>query len=167
MSPEQARGMRDIDLRSDVWALGVLAFRALVGQHPFPGEQTGDVIVKVCSEPIPKPSDLAPDLGPEIDAFFVRALARNPADRFPSARGFANELASLAGPAPIMATGIWPIAPAARQPPPLPPAPPPPRPRAAVILEDDAIVSPIPAPSAPHRTDDASPQRISDSEIPT
>ncbi len=183
MSPEQARGSRDLDIRSDVWSLGVLAFRAIVGQHPFPGEQVGDVIVKVCSDPIPKPSDLAPDLGAEVDAFFARALARNPLDRFQSARDFANELALLAGTAPMMATGIWPLAPAARAAPPAAPPPPPQRSRASVIREDEALTPPIlplrsappPAlPSAPRQLlgsnasiEDAQPKRISDSDIPT
>jgi eukaryotic-like serine/threonine-protein kinase len=114
MSPEQARGLKELDHRSDLWSLGVLAFRALVGEHPFPGEQVGDVIVKICSEPIPKPSDLAPDLGPEVDHFFRRALARDLAERFQSAREFANDLCMLARIAPLGSTGAWPIAFAAR-----------------------------------------------------
>src|SRR5262249_39356798 len=145
--------------RSDVWSLGVLAFRLLVGQHPFPGEQVGDVIVKICSDPIPKPSDVAPDLGPEVDAFFGRALARNPAERFPSARDFANELALLAGTSPVLTTGTWPIAPAALV---LPPEPPPPRARASVIREDEAVAVPIlppPPPSAPRRMLDSLPTK--------
>ncbi len=46
MSPEQARGARDIDHRSDLWAIGVIAYRAVTGRLPFPGAQIGDVIVK-------------------------------------------------------------------------------------------------------------------------
>ena len=96
MSPEQARGVREIDHRSDLWSLGVIAFRAIVGRLPFPGAQMGDVIIKICSEPIPRPSDLAPDLGPEVDAFFARALARDPAERWQTARELADALAQLA-----------------------------------------------------------------------
>jgi eukaryotic-like serine/threonine-protein kinase len=99
MSPEQARGVREIDHRSDLWSLAVIAYRAVVGRLPFPGAQMGDVIVKICSEPIPRPSSIAPDLGPDVDHFFARALARDPDDRWQSARDFAAALAQLAGPA--------------------------------------------------------------------
>jgi serine/threonine protein kinase len=116
MSPEQARGLKDLDHRSDLWSLGVLAFRAIVGQHPFPGDQVGDVIVRICSEPIPVPSELAPDLGPEIDAFFRRALARDITERFQSARDFATSLSMLAGVTSLAGTGAWPLAFAARLP---------------------------------------------------
>ena len=98
MSPEQARGARDIDHRSDLWAIGVIAYRCLVGRLPFPGAQLGDVIVKICSEPLPLPSTVVPGLGPEVDAFFTRALARAPEDRFPTARDLAAALSALVDP---------------------------------------------------------------------
>ncbi|MEJ7728146.1 MAG: hypothetical protein WKG00_02930 [Polyangiaceae bacterium] len=85
MSPEQARGLRDIDARSDLWSLSVIAYRALTGRQPFVGQGVGDVIYRICSEPIVAPSALAPELPPAIDAFFERALAREPAQRFQSA----------------------------------------------------------------------------------
>ncbi len=97
MSPEQARGARDVDHRSDLWAIGVIAYRCLTGRLPFPGAQVGDVIVKICSEPLPLPSSLAPGFGPEVDAFFLRALARSPEDRYPTARDSAAGLSALAG----------------------------------------------------------------------
>jgi serine/threonine-protein kinase len=96
MSPEQARGVRELDHRSDLWSLAVIAFRAIVGRLPFPGAQMGDVIVKICSEPVPRPSELAPDLGPEVDHFFARALARDPSARWQTARDLAAALAHLA-----------------------------------------------------------------------
>jgi serine/threonine-protein kinase len=90
MSPEQARGMKTIDHRADLWSLGVIAFRALTGQLPFPGDQMGDVIVKICTDPLPLVSKLRPELGPGADAFFQRAFARNPDERFPNARELAR-----------------------------------------------------------------------------
>jgi serine/threonine protein kinase len=123
MSPEQARGVRELDHRSDLWSLGVLAFRALTGNHPFPGEQVGDVIVKICSEPIPKPSKLVPALGPEVDQFFERALARDLSDRFQSAREFAEALSLVAGIAPTSSTAKGPPSIAMRAPPSPPVAP--------------------------------------------
>jgi serine/threonine-protein kinase len=89
MSPEQTRG-GDVDARSDLWSLGVVAFRALTGTRPFMGKSLADVIAKICFDPIPAPSEVAPELGTTFDAFFVRAFARDPAGRFQSAEELAQ-----------------------------------------------------------------------------
>lgn len=99
MSPEQARG-GDIDRRSDLWSLGVVLFRALTGERPFSGTNVGDVIAKICADPIPRPSRFAPSLGPDVDAFFERALARNPSLRFSSAIAMADGFDEAVGIAP-------------------------------------------------------------------
>jgi eukaryotic-like serine/threonine-protein kinase len=96
MSPEQVRA-KHVDHRSDLWSMGVVLFEAVTGQLPFPGDDVGDVLVEVCTAPIPVPSHIAPDLGPVVDRFFERALAREPAARFQSARELAEAFASLAG----------------------------------------------------------------------
>ncbi len=83
-SPEQLRSSRGADTRSDVWSVGVILFRMLVGELPFRGTEIADIIVKVCAEPIPKPSSMALDLPASLDAFFDRALARDPKERFQS-----------------------------------------------------------------------------------
>jgi eukaryotic-like serine/threonine-protein kinase len=98
MSPEQARGRRGLDHRSDLWSLGVIAFRAITGELPFGGTQIGDVLVKVCADPIPRASSIFPGLSPEIDAFLLRALDRDPDARFQSARELAAALTLLAWP---------------------------------------------------------------------
>jgi serine/threonine protein kinase len=100
MSPEQARGVKELDHRSDLWSLGVIAFRMLTGELPFPGTEIGDVILKICTEPAPVPSRLVFGLSPEIDRFFVRALERDPDKRFQSAREMAQAFAAAAGQAP-------------------------------------------------------------------
>lgn len=115
MSPEQVRGRRGLDHRSDLWSLGVIAFRAITGELPFGGTQVGDVLVKVCADPIPIASTVAPGISPEVDAFLLRALTRDPDGRFQSAREFAAALALLAWPgeprAPqaSIASGIAPV----------------------------------------------------------
>jgi serine/threonine-protein kinase len=96
MSPEQVRHARLVDSRSDLWSLGVIVYRAITGQKPFEGESVGDTIAKIVSEPLPPPSTVAPDLGPEIDEYFARALARDPATRFQTAREMAVAFAALA-----------------------------------------------------------------------
>lgn len=84
MSPEQARGHSTADHRSDLWSLGVVLFRCLTGRLPFQGANSADVLVKICTDPVPRASSLAPELPPAIDAFFDRALQRDPDARFGS-----------------------------------------------------------------------------------
>jgi serine/threonine-protein kinase len=69
----------------------------MTGRLPFPGDELGSVLVAICTEPLPVASRLAPSLGPDVDAFFERALAREPERRFQSARAFAEALATLDG----------------------------------------------------------------------
>jgi eukaryotic-like serine/threonine-protein kinase len=102
MSPEQVRNTSTVDLRTDLWAVGVIVFRCLTGELPFPGDQIGEVLVDVCTAPIPLASQLAGDLGPDVDRFFERALSRDLAARFQSAAELAEAFAVLAGEAPAL-----------------------------------------------------------------
>jgi serine/threonine-protein kinase len=86
MSPEQARGSKLIDHRSDLWSIGVILFRALLGRLPFEGMVVIEILDALANDPIPLPSSVEPSLPPEVDRFFARALAREPKDRFPSIR---------------------------------------------------------------------------------
>ena len=97
MSPEQARGVRNIDHRSDLWALAVIAFRAVTGELPFQGNEIGDVIVKICMQQVPAPSSLVPGLSPAIDRFFERAFERDPDRRFQSADTLARAFSAAIG----------------------------------------------------------------------
>jgi serine/threonine protein kinase len=99
MAPEQARASKGVDHRADLWSLGAILFRALTGVPAFEGASAVDVIVQICTSPTPVPSRVAPDLPPELDAFFLRALDRDPARRFSSAREMAEDLAAIAHPA--------------------------------------------------------------------
>ncbi|MFO0760558.1 MAG: serine/threonine-protein kinase [Byssovorax sp.] len=94
MSPEQARGGAVSD-RSDLWSLGVVAFEMVTGAQPFLGASLGDVIAKICGDELPVASRYAPDLPPAADAFFARALARDPSRRFESARALADAFAEV------------------------------------------------------------------------
>jgi serine/threonine-protein kinase len=95
MCPEQARGSRSLDHRADLWSLGAILFRAVTGVAAFEGASAVDVIVQICTGPIPLASRAAPDLSPEVDTFFLRALARDPARRFASAHEMTEAFAAL------------------------------------------------------------------------
>ncbi len=97
MSPEQARGLRSVDYRSDLWSIGVIAFRCMVGHLPFEGEAIGDLLVKLCTAPIPVPSQLAPDLPPSFDSWLQKALSREPEQRFQTAAELSQSLAAVCG----------------------------------------------------------------------
>jgi serine/threonine protein kinase len=96
MSPEQALGIKAVDYRSDLWSLGVIAFECLTGKRPFVSTALGDLVVKICSRPIPVPSQHGPV--PEgFDAWFARATQRAPEMRFESAREMAEALRECVG----------------------------------------------------------------------
>ncbi len=96
LSPEQARGMRVVDHRTDLWSLGVIVFRSLVGRKPFEAGTIGDLVVKLCIDPAPVPSAWAPDLPKEVDRFFERAFARDITKRFQTAVEMAQALEDVA-----------------------------------------------------------------------
>jgi eukaryotic-like serine/threonine-protein kinase len=81
MSPEQLQGGR-AHPTMDVWALGVVAYKLLTNTVPFPAESTTDMVDKVLNEPFPPPSSRRSGLPIALDAWFSRALAKDPADRF-------------------------------------------------------------------------------------
>jgi serine/threonine-protein kinase len=97
MSPEQVLGARDIDHRSDLWSMGVVAFEALTGARPFDAETMGGLAIKIHSEPLPLPSRLVPGLPVSVDAWFHTACARNVDERFKSARELAEAFAAALG----------------------------------------------------------------------
>jgi eukaryotic-like serine/threonine-protein kinase len=97
MSPEQARGLRDIDHRSDLWSLGVIAHKCVTGVLPFEGVSVGDLLVKICTSPVPTPSVTMPGLPASFDTWFLRALEREPSRRFSRASELSDALAFAAG----------------------------------------------------------------------
>jgi serine/threonine protein kinase/class 3 adenylate cyclase len=85
MSPEQMRGQRGLDYHADLWALSVVLYRLLTGQFPFSVDAL-QALRTGSSAPSPIPaSSVAPELGPEVDAFFAQALSPDLSRRFPSA----------------------------------------------------------------------------------
>jgi eukaryotic-like serine/threonine-protein kinase len=96
MSPEQARGLRTVDHRTDIWALGAIAYRCVVGRLAFDGETIGDLLVRVCTDPLPIPSRSMPELAPSFDTWLGRALDRNIDTRFATVRELCDALDAIA-----------------------------------------------------------------------
>ncbi|MEO9135917.1 MAG: hypothetical protein ABI316_04870 [Casimicrobiaceae bacterium] len=87
MSPEQCRGLPS-DRRADVFNTGVVLYELLTGVRPFAGSMEA-VTYKICHEHPRPPSQIARfELPPSLDGVIARALAKDPADRFPDARAF-------------------------------------------------------------------------------
>lgn len=137
MAPEQISN-RFVDGRADIYALGMLAFRALTGRRAFDGGAQDVLMGHLYKQP-PAPSALNPQLSPAVDAVLLKSLAKNPDERYATASAFVQDLrrAHMAAatatsvPAPVIASR----SPAVATPvgaPPLPAAAPVPPPRIAM-----------------------------------
>lgn len=94
MSPEQALGEREVDGRSDIYSLGIVAYQMLVGALPFTAANTPAMMMKHVSE-MPRPLlQLRPDIPPALAAAVERAIAKRPEDRWRDAAAFRDALTS-------------------------------------------------------------------------
>jgi eukaryotic-like serine/threonine-protein kinase len=92
MSPEQARGVEELDHRTDLWSLAVIAFECLTGRLPFHSAALGDLFAKIIFEPLPVPSEIDAICTPAFDRWWARAAAREAQDRFGGAREMIDAL---------------------------------------------------------------------------
>src|SRR6184192_2382449 len=94
LSPEQARGA-PVDQRSDVYSVGIVLYEMLTGQVPFTGDTPLEIAMKHLSEvPVP-PSEKRPDVPEDLDNIVLRALAKDPEDRYQTAEDMAADLARV------------------------------------------------------------------------
>jgi serine/threonine-protein kinase len=136
MSPEQAAGEREIDTRSDVYSLGLVAFEMIVGDPPFQAATVPGILMKQITEPAPDVQALRPDCPDDLANTINRCLEKDPDDRWPTADALRRALESRTS-APYRRTGTRP---------PLRPSRPmtsPPGPRASRLPEPP----PLPVPS--------------------
>ncbi|WP_394843612.1 serine/threonine protein kinase [Pendulispora brunnea] len=106
MSPEQLTSGGMPGVLTDLWSLGASTFAALTARIPFEGEVLGDIVLKVCAEPMPVPSEVNPNVPPGFDAWFAKACAREPHLRFQSAAEMSralDQVCGLSAPAPAAA----------------------------------------------------------------
>ncbi len=96
MSPEQVIGSKEIDFRSDLWSVGVVVYEMITGEKPFMADTVGALALKIHRDPIPRARATVPALPEAVDAYFDKALAREPAARFASVRELAETFALVA-----------------------------------------------------------------------
>ncbi len=141
MSPEQALGDRELDGRSDLYALGVVAYRALAGVLPFEASNTPAMMMKHVTEPVRALRERRPDVPAALEHAITRALAKRPDDRWADVAAFRAALTAGA-----------PSRPHARAPAPAPPSMRPGAPAAAAGAPSPPLAAPAPrAPWEHHR----------------
>lgn len=109
MAPEQGSGQTGGDERSDIYSLGAVLYQLATGQLPFNAETPLGIILKHMNDPLFPPTKINPDLPPNLEAVIRRAMAKDPQDRYQSAKEFAADLKqSMSGDS----TGMIPLDPA-------------------------------------------------------
>ena len=92
ISPEQAGGAREIDGRSDIYSLGCVLYEMLGGEPPFTGASRTAVLARQTAGQVPPLRTICPEVPPPVERAILRALARQPEERFPTADEFGSAL---------------------------------------------------------------------------
>jgi serine/threonine protein kinase len=92
MAPEQARGLKNVDPRTDLYSVGTLLFECVTGRVPFDGDNFNDLMFKIALAPRPNPLDLRPDLDPALVTIIVKSIQADASLRFDNAEQFREAL---------------------------------------------------------------------------
>src|SRR5579859_7643671 len=95
VAPEQVENSRKADVRADLYSLACVFFELLTAHVPYDGEHAWDVVMQHLNGPVPSARALRPELPDEFDTFFVRALAKQPGDRYQTTRAFVEAIDAL------------------------------------------------------------------------
>jgi eukaryotic-like serine/threonine-protein kinase len=97
MSPEQVRGASSVDHRADLYSLGMCLFHMLTSEFAFYSDNYSDILVGICTQPLPLLRTSAPWVPETVEQWFQRACAKEPLDRFQSADEMTEALQAAAG----------------------------------------------------------------------
>jgi serine/threonine-protein kinase len=97
MSPEQVRGSRELTPQSDQYALGIILYECATGDTPFADEDRYELLHAIMTADVVPPSELNPTIVPAFDTVVLRAIARDPDERFPNVRALGSALLPFAG----------------------------------------------------------------------
>jgi serine/threonine-protein kinase len=100
LSPEQARGA-EVSAASDLYSVGIVLYEMLTGDVPFTGDSAVEIAMKHLNEPPRPPSQRTPGIPPDLDRVVLRALAKDPRDRYQSAEEFDSDLARIEAGLPV------------------------------------------------------------------
>ncbi len=83
MAPEQGIGASTIDERADVYSLGIVLYEMVAGRKPYIADTPMAVVLKQMTDPLPRPTDFVPDLPEHVEQILLKALAKEPENRYP------------------------------------------------------------------------------------
>ncbi|NUO54918.1 MAG: protein kinase [Polyangiaceae bacterium] len=96
MSPEQVSSAKSVDLRTDIWSMGLILYEMLTASYPFQGENSGEILAAILTNPVPPVAGLRPDVPDGVAAVVHRALAKSRHERFETAHAMMQALAPFA-----------------------------------------------------------------------
>ncbi len=115
MSPEQVRCAKDVDARTDIWSLGVTLYELVCGRPPYNHDVAQACIAAIAADPVPDPREFRPDLPDDLADVLVRALEKDPEERFQSVDDLVLALAPFADRAPPVEDSSWRVISTARR----------------------------------------------------